>query len=116
MASVQLVSELKTEGAPSPPCHAPSRKMKPRFTRPGLFILRIGLKPISPSCRGRRRRNPKPAERAGAARCSFVIEILYSVLYGVSMHPQEMASCSQATRPVGKSLVPQVVLRNPDAD
>ena len=40
MASVELVSKSEDGGCPPPPCHAPSRKLKPWFTRPGLFLLR----------------------------------------------------------------------------
>ena len=40
MACVELVSKLKTEGATPAPRATHLQEMKPRFTRPGLFLWR----------------------------------------------------------------------------
>jgi hypothetical protein len=71
MASVQLVSQLKTEGAPQPPVPCTLQEMKPRFTRPGLFSFAHRIEANIAKLRGSLRRNPKPAERVPGLRVAL---------------------------------------------
>ena len=90
MARVKLVSKLKTEGATLAPraMHPPGNEAPVHPAGAFPFAHRIEANIAKLGVADEEILNQRNECRA---RWSFVIEILYSVLVGVSMHPQEMA-------------------------